>query len=129
MTEARKTQVLFWVGCTLTAAAQLADSAPASWKSRFPLTLTQAVLTTIGGALLVTWYTRERLESKQAKQREADFLDRLKAVADDLTMEDPALLDDLRYEYDEKERQEVLERLERLPKGRRALGVVMNRME
>lgn len=71
-----------------------------------------------------------RLDGKRARKREEDFLNKLKVITDDLTMryaEDR--LEDLCLLYDEEQRKDILDRLERMPKGQRKLRVVLEQME
>ena len=71
-----------------------------------------------------------RLEGKRARRRKEEFLNALKLIADDLTLLDKEdRLEDLCILYDEEERQDILKRLESMPKGSRKLSVVLEQME
>lgn len=88
------------------------------------------VLIAGGVALLYSVKFLDRREAKRRKEGEERFLAELKGLADDLKMQDPEdELTDLFYLYDERERQDLLDWLQRLPKGLRRLRTVLDQIE
>jgi hypothetical protein len=130
MRDIRTSSLLFWLGMALIAAGNLAGSAAAGWKMRFSPTPLHLALAGSGGILFVVSVYLVRAEGKRREQRAKDFQNDLKAIADDLTMSDPEdRLEDLLVLYDEDERKDILNRLERMPKGRRTLRVALDQVE
>ena len=118
------------LGLTLLLTGGLVGSAAAGWKMRFSQSPIFWALIGSGVILcnLSIWLVR--LDGKRARKREEDFLNKLKVITDDLTMpyaEDR--LEDLCLLYDEGERKDILDRLERMQKGQRKLRVVLEQME
>jgi hypothetical protein len=131
MKKVRILTILWGLGMALVVIGWLLGWAAAGWTlGSFQVSPIYRRLITSGAILASISICLKWLDNKRAKRRGEEFLRDLKVIADDLTLSDEEdRLDDLLFLYDEEERKDILDRLQRLPKGARKLQVVLDQVD
>jgi hypothetical protein len=130
MRKCRTANILMIAGIAIILVGQVIGSAAAGWQLKFPFRPMDWAIFGSGAILCCISACLFLLEGKRMKQKQKAFLDELKNTADDLTMPDPEdSIDDLCILYNEEEHRRILDRLAKMPKGKRKLRTVLDQMD